>query len=63
MPVSKTNIERSDAYHDLWEDWAEGVGVKRLSPQALRGKIRKFLETYNVTATSFQKVIGVNSNS
>ena len=63
MPVSKTNIERSAAYHDLWEDWCEGVGVKRLSPQALRGKIRTFLQKYNVTATSFQKVIGVNANT
>ena len=63
MPVSKTTIERSAAYHDLWEDWASGVGVKRLSPQALRGKIRTFLQKYNVTATSFQKVIGVNANT
>ena len=63
MPVSKTNIERSDKYHDLWDDWSEGVGIKRLSPQALRGKIRKFLETYNVAVTSFQKVIGVNAAS
>lgn len=36
---------------------------QRLSPQALRTKIRNFLETYNVTASSFQKVIGVSANS
>tara|TARA_B110000305_G_scaffold236194_1_gene297132 strand:- start:16 stop:1077 length:1062 start_codon:yes stop_codon:yes gene_type:complete len=63
MPVSKTTIERPGAYHEFWQDWCDGDGVKRLSPQALRTKIRKFIETYNVTASSFQKVIGVNANS
>ena len=36
---------------------------KPISPGALRGKIRRFLEQYNVTSTSFQKVIGVNPGS
>jgi len=43
MPVSKTTIERPGAYHDFWEDWRDGDGVKRLSPQALRTKTHREL--------------------
>ena len=28
MPVSKTTIERPGAYHEFWQDWCDGDGVK-----------------------------------
>ena len=59
--MSKVNITRPDGYYDFYDDFLDdGVSV---APKALRAKIRTFLETWNVTATSFQKVIAVNSNS
>ena len=59
--MSRVNITRPEGYDDFYDDFLDaGVSV---APKTLRGKIRNFLETYNVTATSFQKVISVNSNS
>lgn len=61
MPQNKVNITRPDGYHDFLDDFYDGA--KAVSPAALRTKIRKFLESYNVSASSFQTVIGVNAGS
>ena len=62
MPASKVTITRPSNYHEYLEEYESGT-IKALSPAALRTKIRKFLETYNVSASSFQQVIGVNPGS
>lgn len=71
--MSKINIERPECYMDLYDEYREAAMEERLpwdagfkkptTPASLRGKIRRFLETYNVTSTSFQRVIGVNPGS
>ena len=66
MPKGKVNIETPARYNDFYDEWSEDTysySWKAPSPGSLRGKIRKFLEEYDVTASSLQRVLGVNAGS
>ncbi|XRB22312.1 hypothetical protein RI054_30g121630 [Pseudoscourfieldia marina] len=58
-------LARPDDYFDLFDDEFQDFCQtnKAVSPGILRSQVRKFLEATGATATSFQEVIGVNSNS
>ena len=66
MPKGKVNIETPARYNDFYDEWLEDTysySWKAPSPGSLRGKIRKFLEEYDVTASSLQRVLSVNAGS
>ena len=53
-----------DDFDDLREDYYEEIAYERpTNPTVLRTRIRKFLAEHDVTTSSFQNLIKVNSNS
>ena len=66
MPKGKVNIETPARYNDFYDEWLEDTysySWKAPSPGSLRGKIRKFLEEYDVTASSHHRLVGQTMRS
>lgn len=62
--MPRNAIERPPGYDDLYDEYADEFEyAKPTNPTILRTKIRKFLAEFDVTTTSFQNLLGVNSNS
>jgi hypothetical protein len=64
MPRNRNAVARPPGYDDLLDAYDDETrGVRATNPTTLRTKIRKFLAEFDVSVTSFQALLGVNSNS
>ena len=62
--MPRNAVARPAGYDDLWDAYDDETrGARPTNPTTLRKKMQKFLAEFDVAVTSFQTLLGVNSNS
>jgi len=57
------SVVRPEGYLDFFDDFIGDPTLKPVSPNALRGQMRKFLASSEMKVGDFQRILGVNAGS